>query len=55
MKQQPIKIKSPDYMDYLIMDSLFYQKLRIMGYHEDTMIMKDLKEQINEIIKQTGN
>lgn len=55
MKQKPIKIRPPYYIDYLILDSMFYQKLRILGYQEDTMIMKDLKEQIKEVVKNIGN
>ena len=55
MKQEPIKVSTPYYIDYLLLDSMFYQKLRMMGYQEDTMIMRDLKEQIRETIKAIGN
>lgn len=52
---KPIKLREPDYLDYLVVDSLFYQKLRLMGYKENTIIMKDLKEKISEVVKQIGN
>lgn len=55
MKTKPIQIKPPHWIDYLLIDSMFYQRLRMMGYQEDTLIMKDLKEQIKETIKAIGN
>lgn len=55
MRRKAIKIRYPEWIKQLIMDSMAYYNLSDYGYAKDKLLLEQMLEQIKESNKVIGN